>query len=143
MQWKKVNNMGTRSRTIIMDDGKVVASMYRQYDGYLSGHGLDLKQAFGKMKVVDGYSPEDKTSIANGLDCLAAQIVAHFKKGVGGVYLDSSDYMLQEYTYILYVKSGNRPRKPIHVRVLSSGSEIYDGLLSKMPTNDNYDNQEN
>ena len=84
--------MGTRSLTIMYDTpyrgtrGREIAVMYRQMDGYPTGHGQELKDFLAPFVIVNGYNTRDG-SIANGGACLAAQIVAHFKDGVGDIYL--------------------------------------------------------
>ena len=80
--------MGTRSLTFVYDeDGKKLINMYRQYDGYPSGHGKDLAEFLEPITMVNGISMT-KAVIANGPGCLAAQLVAHFKDGPGGIYLE-------------------------------------------------------
>ena len=79
--------MGTRSLTFVYDnDGKKLINMYRQYDGYPSGHGKDLAEFLEPITMVNGIGMT-KAVIANGPGCLAAQLVAHFKDGPGGIYL--------------------------------------------------------
>lgn len=79
--------MGTRSLTFIYDeDGKKIISMYRQYDGYPSGHGKELAEFLEPITMVNGIGLTE-AAIANGPGCLAAQLVAHFKDGPGGIYL--------------------------------------------------------
>ena len=50
--------MGTRSLTYIKDEytDKNIICMYRQYDGYPSGHGLDLAAFLNNFRVVNGLS---------------------------------------------------------------------------------------
>lgn len=78
--------MGTRSLTYVYDRGEPVVCMYRQLDGYPSGHGAELAEFLLSGKMVNGIRLEDK-KVFNGVECLAAQMVAHFKKGPGGIYL--------------------------------------------------------
>lgn len=80
--------MGTRSLTFVYDeDGRSIISMYRQYDGYPSGHGKDLAEFLEPIAMVNGIGLTEAV-IANGSGCLAAQLVAHFKDGPGGIYLE-------------------------------------------------------
>ena len=89
--------MGTRSLTHFIDEpyeknGKEVrtkiVTMYRQFDGYPTGHGLQLAKFLNSGVMVNGISlGEQKTLLFNGMGCLAAQAVAHFKKEAGGFYL--------------------------------------------------------
>ena len=101
--------MGTRSLTTFIetyterDTGKKkkneVVTMYRQYDGYPSGHGKELAEFLSDGKVVNGYGLDDGKQF-NGMGCLAAQVVAHFKDGVGGFYLQRSNKNSgEEYRY--------------------------------------------
>jgi len=71
--------MGTRSLTVVMDGNKEILCMYRQMDGYIEGHGADLVAAFKGFKLTNGIAGDAKKT-ANGINCLAAQVVAHFKR---------------------------------------------------------------
>lgn len=113
--------MGTRSLTHVIEtykhNGKkkkqTILTMYRQYDGYPSGHGAELVEFLNGSKVVNGYSPSDMESekrVFNGAGCLAAQLVAHFKKGIGGFYLQrpNAKNCGEEYTYEIVVDSDTK-----------------------------------
>jgi hypothetical protein len=78
--------MGTRSLTYVYEDGEPLVCMYRQFDGYPSGHGAELAEFLASGKMVNGLSRDDG-KVFNGMCCLAAQMVAHFKKEPGGIYL--------------------------------------------------------
>lgn len=95
--------MGTRSLTVMLDtEGKEIAVLYRQFDGYPEGHGKDLAEFLSGFKVVNGIT-EFVPKVANGGNCLAAQVVAHFKKEVGGFYLYpyGTRDVGEEYIYIV------------------------------------------
>tara|TARA_R110002124_G_scaffold145903_1_gene311167 strand:- start:478 stop:876 length:399 start_codon:yes stop_codon:yes gene_type:complete len=95
--------MGTRSNTIIYDDDVHILNLYRQGDGYLSGHGSELLEFLEPLKMVNGYSIGEPNQ-ANGAGCLAAQMVAHFKVGVGGFYIQPPMGELEnDYTYTIKV----------------------------------------
>ena len=85
--------MGTRSLTIVRDGNepksKRIITMYRQMHGYPSGHGIDLAEFLSEFTIVNGIGLTDNRKTANGSGCLAAQIVAHFKTGVGSIYLQA------------------------------------------------------
>jgi hypothetical protein len=104
--------MGTRSLTKIIerykDEEKVLTTMYRQYDGYPSGHGYELAEWLSKFTVVNGILIGETKTIANGADCLAAQMFAHFKDGPGGIYLYSpnASNVGEEYLYKIYIEHG-------------------------------------
>jgi len=78
--------MGTRSLTFVYDEGEAIINLYRQYDGYPSGHGRELAEFLSPLTIVNGIGRET-ANIANGMGCLAAQLVAHFKTEVGQFYL--------------------------------------------------------
>lgn len=80
--------MSTRSLTQIFDsDGKMIVVVYRQSDGYPSGHGKELAEYLKDITITNGITGREKGVTANGMNCLAAQIIAFFKEEVGGFYL--------------------------------------------------------
>tara|TARA_Y100001951_G_scaffold81188_1_gene69305 strand:+ start:43 stop:465 length:423 start_codon:yes stop_codon:yes gene_type:complete len=100
--------MGTRSITRVLEpldeEGKkssICLSMYRQMDGYPSGHGVELFDFLKEMRIVNGISSFDAhISQANGMGCLSAQLVSYFKKGIGQFYLQTAEYCEdQAYNY--------------------------------------------
>lgn len=92
-----------------MHPNKACVNMYRHYDGYPKGHGIELAEFLREFRVVNGLGSKGETKIANGYGCLAAQIVAHFKTIPGNIYLyecnDDQDSW-QNYTYTVYPKDG-------------------------------------
>jgi|TARA_R110002095_G_scaffold191491_1_gene169058 hypothetical protein len=105
--------MGTRSNTVVYDeyfnDGSSVQilNLYRQHDGYTDGHGAELLAFLEPMTIVNGITT-GLTNIANGSGCLAAQLVAHFKKRVGDFYImpPLGEENENDYTYKIYVSGG-------------------------------------
>ena len=114
--------MGTRSLTRVIDRqkglsftkghlaknvGKSYINMYRQFDGYIEGMGVDLAEFLIPFTMVNGIRLDEKRKVANGGGCLAAQIVAHFKDGAGGVYLHPTEGKpgdcWEEYIYTIFV----------------------------------------
>ena len=104
--------MGTRSLTYVYENykdeqgnkvEKPIICLYRQYDGYPTGHGAELADYLNGMYVVNGLGVQDQDKkIANGMGCLAAQLVANFKTEAGQFYLhvpelNRDDW--QEYEY--------------------------------------------
>ena len=101
--------MGTRSLTRFItqhDDEKfVITCVYRQYDGYPQGHGKELADFLNSGVMVNGFGQSEQKQF-NGIGCLAAQFIAEFKKGVGGIYIhqpDSNDCG-EEYVYEVIYK---------------------------------------
>ena len=96
--------MGTRSLTFVYNEhNEPILNLYRQYDGYIAGHGAELAEFLAGKKLVNGFGKES-TDIANGMGCLAASLVAHFKDTVGGFYIHSvTDTQCgQDYEYHVY-----------------------------------------
>ena len=112
--------MGTRSLTRIIprQDGlsfnkghkqieMAYVNMYRHLDGYPEGHGLDLAEFLKDIELINGVPLAKKTRcMANGSGCLAAQMVKHFKDGVGDIYLHphTDDLGWEDYIYTVYPK---------------------------------------
>ena len=80
--------MGTRCLTYVYEGNSPLVCLYRQFDGYPSGHGAELGDFLKGIQLGNGIAgkPEMGT-FANGMGCLAAQLIAHFKKSVGGFYI--------------------------------------------------------
>ena len=95
--------MGTRSLTFVYDGDKPIINMYRQYDGYPEGHGIELAEFLMSGEIVNGYSDNDAKQF-NGMGCLAAQMIVHFKKSVGGFYIHAvtDTECWQDYEYHVY-----------------------------------------
>lgn len=100
--------MGTRSRVNIVDGNQVLVSIYRQFDGYPSGMGIELKRHFGQFNIVNGISGDDNKQTANGMGCFAAQVIATLKKTIGNVYIrdTSNDSHGEEFSYSLSNREG-------------------------------------
>lgn len=111
--------MGTRSTTTVLDqDGKVLVKMYRQFDGYPEGHGEELREFLRGMKIVNGLGYGQESKIANGMGCLAAQMIAHFKTDPGGIYIQGSEEGDEQYNYVISYPKGvdyfNAPRAGVY-----------------------------
>ena len=118
--------MGTRSLTRVIprqegvawDKGhemikKSIINMYQQYDGYPSYMGVKFAEFVKPIKIINGMSGDVKMGeIANGPECLAAQLIHEFKTEVGNTYLQICDGepgdSHEEYIYTLYPKE-NEP----------------------------------
>ena len=110
--------MGTRSLTKVIDTYKdkdekttkreTITCMYRQFDGYLRGHGLELAEWLQKYTVVNGIKMDhDRDKIFNGMDCLAAQMFAHFKEDAGNIYCMHPDSRDCGEEYLYEIENGN------------------------------------
>ena len=112
--------MGTRSLTFVYEGDQPIINMYRQFDGYVSGHGKELADFLLFDEITNGIPVGDKRRIANGMGCLAAQLVAHFKKEAGGFYLYpvGETNCGQEYEYHIYENK---------IVVIEGDNTIFDG----------------
>lgn len=119
--------MGTRSLTYVYDDNgdSALVCMYRQYDGYPSGHGKELADFLMPLTLVNGLGFNEERAVANGMGCLAAQMVAKFKDGPGDIYLMAPKEDIdswQEYEYRIY---------PSKVVVNTTSGVIFEGSWEK------------
>jgi hypothetical protein len=102
--------MGTRSLTFVYeqynDEQKPVCNMYRQFDGYPTGHGAELVEFLSGGRMVNGLAQTKTVEevVFNGMGCLAAQMISHFKKSPGGFYIHPTDVTDcgQDYEYHIY-----------------------------------------
>lgn len=121
--------MGTRSNTIIKDaDGNIILNLYRQMDGYFSGHGKDLLNFISKGKLVNGYTMDQEYQfgrVFNGIGDFACQLITHLKRAqrvydfksptgygkkkrrrIGGFYMVPANEGLESYNYEIGVRDG-------------------------------------
>ena len=145
--------MGTRSLTRVIDRqeglsfakghlaknvGKSYINMYRQFDGYIEGMGVDLAEFLLPFIIVNGISLSENRKIANGSGCLAAQIVSHFKEGPGGIYLHPTEGKpgdcWEEYIYTISVSDSERESITIVVYDVWKRKNIFVGTPAELLT---------
>jgi len=104
--------MGTRCLTHVRqeDEGipiETLVTMYRQFDGYPSGHGKELADFLRDREVGNGITSYD-AKFSNGPNDLAAQLILEFKQRdpVGGIYIQRRDTtdVGEEYVYTIVVR---------------------------------------
>jgi hypothetical protein len=108
--------MGTRSTYRIIEqykneDGSIenndLVLIYRQYDGYPTGHPMETAEWLSTGTVVNGLGMAEERLVFNGAGCLAAQLIAKFKDGPGGTYihsLSSRGESWEDYLYDIIIK---------------------------------------
>jgi hypothetical protein len=117
--------MGTRSLTFVYDGETPIINMYRQYDGYPTGHGAELAEFLAQFEMGNGI-PVGKVfekRYANGMGCLAAQLVSNFKGNeAGGFYLypTSAVECGQDYEYHVYNKD-----KELRIAITNRGCNLF------------------
>lgn len=101
--------MGTRSLTIFLDDrtGYEIVVLYNQHGGNPSGYGYNLANYLKKFIITDGVEFVEGKHTANGMSCLAAQVISNFKEGPGGFYLYPARTRNcgEDYAYTIYKNS--------------------------------------
>lgn len=102
--------MSTNALIKIKDsNGDIITTIYKHYDGGRLWE--DLQQYVMGFNITNGISlhTAEMGNSANGMECFAAQLVAHLKKTVGDVYLYSPKAinMGEEYIYTIG-QDGNR-----------------------------------
>ena len=101
---------------------KACVNMYRHYDGYPEVHGIELAEFLRDFRVVNGLGSKDEAKIANGYGCLAAFMVAHFKKDIAGqIYLYECDEKdsWENYIYTVWPKEG----EPTWISIYDTSNE--------------------
>lgn len=123
--------MGTRSLTFVYEKygqvQKPVVNMYRQFDGYPTGHGAELAEFLSSGTMVNGLGVGSKTLQFNGMGCLAAQMVAHFKQTPGGFYIHPVDITEcgQDYEYHIYCEEGLLSGSVFRIEVYNCGCNFF------------------
>lgn len=132
--------MGTRSLTTFIETYKdeegndkknEIVTMYRQYDGYPSGHGLEIAEFLSKGKLVNGLGYKE-TKVFNGMGCLTAQVIADFKNGAGGIYMQRGNKDSgEDYRYQII---GDYDTKELTIKILEVGYMKGDNYVNKART---------
>lgn len=98
--------MGTRHITRVFDDrGTEILCCYGQWDGYPEGYGHQLAALIALRTNTHGagLAPNARATGTNGMECLAALIVAHFKRDMEAgnfyVYAPGSKDCGEEFEY--------------------------------------------
>ena len=123
--------MGTRSITYIYDENNdPLIALYRQYDGYPSVTGKEIVDFLKPFRITNGLMVgADNTKTANGMGCLAAQFVTHFKQEPGGFYLQTPCEKVdawQEWEYFITLKDDE-----LNLRINDMGEDIYNGPVKE------------
>lgn len=124
--------MGTRSLINIYekpDSAEPFVTIYRQFDGYPSVAGEDIKKAIGGRTLVNGF--QDRKKQCNGMACAAALLISALKGDIAGgfyIYPAGTKDCGEEYTYNLF-PSGEHFRLTINA---GGTGNIWEGLLHEM-----------
>tara|TARA_R100000322_G_scaffold19597_1_gene12535 strand:- start:107 stop:544 length:438 start_codon:yes stop_codon:yes gene_type:complete len=101
-----------RSFSKTLKPSAIHTQLRKHYDGYPSGLGVTLANYLSDYDIVNGI-PNNYTGfqgpIANGIGCLAAQLVSYLKDEPGNIYLrPPQDKTWEDYIYYIWVKEGSR-----------------------------------
>lgn len=92
--------MATRSTIKFIEHNKIIASIYKHWDGYIENLGIEIAEFLKDKKIICGISNQTmEQGYANGMGCLAAQFIKHIKEKIGDVYMANSDCYDEEYNY--------------------------------------------
>ena len=131
--------MGTRSLThVLEDDGKVLVSIYRQFDGYPAVHGANLYEFLHDRTIVNGIRMDTPPKASNGMGCLAASLIGFLKGSeIGSIYIVYPNADATEaYTYTIYpsgkIRGFDNPQEEItlNLKVESYGKILFDGPIN-------------
>ena len=81
---------------------RVEVQVYKHFDGYPSGHPVELAEFLSEFSIVNGLG-QDTHKVSNGLTCLATQYIAAFKMVPGDLYVENPDTQHGDIEYITYV----------------------------------------
>lgn len=116
--------------TVLNQDGKEILTMFGHNDGHPSAYGLKLVNFLNGF-IITKFTFSDQEKAANGMECLAAQIVAYFKKGIGEFYLYSSEKRNLDEEFIYTVYQGIKADLYIRIEQISPFSKTQNKLLYK------------
>jgi hypothetical protein len=107
----------------------VYSVLYQKFNGSIDGVGKDLLLFLKDIVLIDGFTTDKDAKLADGACCLFAQIIAHFKKDVGGAYLfPTSGYDFQEFNYYVHV---NMITNEILFSIRSKTALIFEGTVAE------------
>jgi len=127
--------MSTSSITVFKEsadwEGEEIAVLYRNMDGYPKIHGKQLAEFLAGSTMVNGIDLNEHGKVHNGMSCLAASVVAHFKHGAGDFYLYPAGTRDCDERYI-YEVTGELDQEPTIRCSDDRGVEIFNGSASQV-----------
>jgi hypothetical protein len=98
-----------RSFSKMLKPSDIYVQIRKHYDGYQSGLGVTLANYLQGYDIRNGIPSKYQGPIANGIGCLAAQLISYLKQEPGDVYVQPPvDLGLEDYVYYIWVKEGSR-----------------------------------
>ena len=71
--------METRALFKVLDYEKEIVTIYTQFDGYPEGLPLGVAKYLANRRLVNGIAPDKYFKVVNGMDDVAAHVVAYLK----------------------------------------------------------------
>jgi len=100
-----VDRQEGRSFSKTLPSTAIHTQLYKHYDGYPEGLGVTLANYLNGYDISNGIINGVQGPIANGIGCLAAQLVSYMKDGPGDVYLRKpSNIDMEDYVYYIWIK---------------------------------------
>ena len=94
-----------RSFSKTLQPTDIHTQVYKHYDGYPNVLGVTLASYLDGCEIRNGIPNEYQGPIANGINCLAAQLVSWLKQEPGDVYLQPPNHIdIEDFIYYIWVK---------------------------------------
>ena len=94
-----------RSFSKLLEPSAIHTQLYKHWDGYPRRLGVTLANYLNNYEIRNGVPNDYQGPLANGIGCLAAQLVSYIKDGPGDVYLQlPSDRDWEDYAYYIWIK---------------------------------------
>ncbi len=94
-----------RSFSKTLEPSAIHTQLYKHYDGHPERLGVTLASYLDGYEIHSGMSNKHQGPLANGIGCLAAQLVSYLKNEPGNVYLQPpQDRDWEDYVYYIWIK---------------------------------------
>ena len=104
-----VNRQEGRSFSKTLKPSAIHTQVYNHYDGHPERLGVTLASYLKDYDIRNGIPNEYQGPIANGIGCLAAQLVSYLKDEPGSIYLQPPRNIdFEDYVYYIWVKENTR-----------------------------------
>lgn len=98
-----------RSFSKTLPSSAIHTQIYKHYDGHPERLGVTLASYLKGYDILNGIPSDYQGPIANGIGCLAAQLVSYLKEEPGNVYLQPPrNINVEDYVYYVWVKEDSR-----------------------------------
>jgi hypothetical protein len=89
---------------IFDEQDRILVNLYWQSNGHFESLGKKLANFLEDTAIINKIKGNNPTKAANGMGCLAAQVIKHFKEEIGNIYIALPKYH-EAYNYeIRYIQ---------------------------------------